>query len=447
MNFNQCRDYLEKIQSLGIKFGLDNVRAVLASLGRPYRTFPSILVAGSNGKGSVCAMLDRILSLHGFRTGLFTSPHLIDPEERIRVGGRPVSRRDFCRVLTDVRDTVEGLVESGVLLTPPTYFETLTCMSLLHFQRREVDIAVLEVGMGGRFDATNVVDPLLSVITTISAEHQKFLGERLDQIAFEKAGIIKPGVPVVCGVEPEEAVSVIRARAAEAGAPFHHVFARPQDFQAVKKEGRYVFSYRLEDESSDFKPALAGFHQGKNGAVALSAAEVVSRRWRKLDRETIIRGIETTRWPGRLEVFSRCPLIILDGAHNVEGAEVLRRFVEDFIPRPVVLVFAAMQDKNVGLMADILFPVIDRIILTSFPYFRASSAPELKEKIDPRFHDRILLEPDPQKAVASALSSQGSILIAGSLFLVGEAKKILAGIRSRTRIPGRRPASAPANGI
>jgi dihydrofolate synthase/folylpolyglutamate synthase len=190
MNYGQCQSYLQEIIASGVKFGLSNVRTVLASLGQPESRYPSVLVAGTNGKGSVCAMLAEILFLHGYKTGLYTSPHLVRVEERIRVGKERISPREFCFLLTRLKRTVDDLVKSGKLASPLTYFETLTVLALLYFARRRVDMAVLEVGMGGRLDATNVVTPLVSVITTVSRDHQEFLGRSLDQIAYEKAGII-----------------------------------------------------------------------------------------------------------------------------------------------------------------------------------------------------------------------------------------------------------------
>lgn len=236
MTPSQSRAYLDQLQRFGIKLGLENIRAVLASLGDPHRTFPSILVAGTNGKGSVCAMLARIMAEHRLRAGLYTSPHLVRIEERIKVGERKISQKDFCRRLGLIRKKIEGLMKRGILKSHPTFFEVLTTLALLHFAEERVDVAVLEVGMGGRFDATNVVDPLVSVITTVSKDHQEYLGTMIGQIAFEKAGIIKPGIPVVCGIEGGEAYRVIKKRARQVGAPFLGVFDEPGGFQAKKAE-------------------------------------------------------------------------------------------------------------------------------------------------------------------------------------------------------------------
>ena len=426
MKYEQCLKYLEKVQNLGIKFGLDNVRTILSSVNNPHQKYPSVLVAGTNGKGSVCAMLTQILTCHGLRAGLFTSPHLVKPEERIRIGDQLVSSRDFCRILTELKTRIEELIASKELLSPPTYFEFLTCMAFLYFGEQKTDIAVLEVGMGGRFDATNVVEPCVSVITTISGEHQKFLGESLNQIAFEKAGIVKPGVPVVCGVEKTEAYETIQRRAEELKAPFLGVFEREGCFSIQKKEKEHSFVYRSDGEKYVFSPSLKGEHQGRNAAVAIVSCEQLSARWRKLKKNKIIEGIEKTKWEGRLEVMSREPFVIFDGAHNVEGALGLQKYIKDFLPYPRILVFAVMRDKEIEKIADILFPLAEKVILTRFPYFKAASPDDIEAKI-PKYQDRIIKEPDPLNALKLAIhraGSDGCVVIAGSLFLVGAIKKM-----------------------
>jgi dihydrofolate synthase/folylpolyglutamate synthase len=425
MNDRDCSRYLEKIQNLGIKFGLDNVREVLSAFRFPHRKYPSVLVAGSNGKGSVCAFLTRILTLHGWRVGLFTSPHLVNVEERLRIGDRPISRRTFCRLLTGLKDKIDELIEKKRLLNPPTYFEHLCCLAFIYFAEENVDMAVLEVGMGGRFDATNVVTPLVSVITTISAEHQKYLGKTLSQIAFEKAGIIKTGIPVVCGVTKPRATETIKRRADEVKAPFLGVFDRKENFTVEKTEKGFVFHWKKEGETYSYQPSLRGEHQGRNAAVAIAASRVIGQSWRRLEKEKIIQAIQTTRWDGRLEAVSEKPLVLLDGAHNEEGALALRNYIQGCVSPPLILVYASMWDKNIGRMADVLFPLADKVILTHFPYFRAAQPEELKEKAL-KHEDRLLCEPNAEQAFRRALDmagSEGTVLVAGSLFLIGEIKK------------------------
>jgi dihydrofolate synthase/folylpolyglutamate synthase len=435
MNYEQCLRYLEKIQNLGIKFGLDNVQTVLGSFGNPHRTYPSVLVAGTNGKGSVCAMLTRILILHGFRAGLFTSPHLVKPEERIRIGDRLISRRSFSRLLTVLRKRIDELITEGQLLSPPTYFEHLTCLAFLYFQEQGVDIVLLEVGMGGRYDATNVVTPAVSVITTISAEHQKFLGESLELIAFEKAGIVKPRIPVVCGVENREAYDTIRKRAEELRAPFLGVFDKEGCFKTRKMPTGYHFTYFSERAEYTYAPSLAGEHQGKNAAMVISVCEKLGQTWTELDMRKVVQGIETTKWDGRLEIVSRWPLVVMDGAHNEEGAAAVAQYARDFMPSPIILVYAAMRGKKVDKIADALFPLAEKIIVTRFPYFRASEPEEIADML-PSYKERIVCEADTAKAYRLALENagtSGSVLIVGSLFLVGEMKKILSQLEQKQK--------------
>ncbi len=427
MNYKECLLYLEHIQNLGIKFGLDNVRTILEAFDNPHHLYPSILVGGTNGKGSVCAMLTQVLGLHGFRVGLFTSPHLVKVEERIRIGSHLISIPHFCQTFSLLKAKIEDLVNKHKLLSPPTYFELLTCLALLYFAQQNVDIAVLEVGMGGKYDATNVVNPLLSVITTISAEHQKYLGESLQQIALEKAGIIRQGVPVVCGVEKKIPYLAIKEKAVKLRAPFYGVFERERSFQAIKGKKRYSFVYKSVNDNYKFSPHLAGYHQGKNGAVVIAAAEQLSQTWKKLEKKKIIQGLEEAKWEGRLEMALDKPLVILDGAHNEEGARALGDYICQFIPSPLILLVAMMRDKEIKKIADILFPLAEKVIVTRFPYFRAALPEEIRQQAS-KYGDRIVLEPDPHQAFKLALwmaKKQGAVVVTGSLYLVGEIKKIL----------------------
>jgi len=428
MTPSQCRAYLDELQRFGIKLGLENVRKLLVSFGNPHRTFPSVLVAGTNGKGSVCAMLARILAENKLRAGLYTSPHLVRIEERIVVGGRKISPGEFGRLLGLIKSKTKGLLARGILESHPTFFEVLTVLALLYFAEKRVDIAVLEVGMGGRFDATNIVIPLVSIITTVSKDHQQYLGSKLADIAFEKAGIIKPGIPVVCGVEKGEALSVIKKRARELGAPFLGVFDEPGQLRSKKPKDRHIFRYRLGPEIYRFSPQLRGIHQGRNAAVAIAAAAVLSRSWKKLDKTMIIRGVERAQWPGRLEIVSRSPRVILDGAHNEAGAKTLLAYIQEAVRPPVVLVFGMMRDKDIERMADVLFPLAAEVILTSIPNVRAASPVEIWQRMR-KFRSKISLEPSLDRALEIGrrkAGRRGSVIITGSLFLVGEAKRAIS---------------------
>jgi dihydrofolate synthase/folylpolyglutamate synthase len=426
MNPAESRAYLGRLEQFGIKLGLENITLLLEALGDPQRTFPAVHVAGTNGKGSVSAMLEAILRAHGFRTALYTSPHLVKVEERIRVDGRPISPDRFRRLLERIKRAADGLMASGRLAYHPTFFEVLTALSFLYFEERKADIAVLEVGMGGRFDATNVVRPLVSVITTISKDHERHLGSTLRKIAFEKAGIIKPGVPVVCGVRRGVALDEIRRRARERGTPLVRVFGPGTSFAAERRAGGYRFRYSDGRGTYVLRPALAGRYQGENAAVAAATAEVLGRTWKPLLRSGIIRGIAEARWEGRLETVSRTPLVVLDGAHNPEGARSLAVHIRDVIGEPVILVFAAMKDKDLRGMAKNLFPAACAVILTRVPHERSAAPADILAAAGP-FAERCRLEPDVRKAVRLALAeSRGHIpvVIAGSLFLVGEVKRL-----------------------
>jgi dihydrofolate synthase/folylpolyglutamate synthase len=440
MTPSECRDYLGHLQHFGIKLGLENIAALCLALGNPQNSFLSIHVAGTNGKGSVSAMLEQILREHGLRTGLYTSPHLVRVEERIRVDGRCIGPKRFRERLERLKSVIDRLMSEEKLLYHPTYFEVLTALAFLEFSERQVDVAVLEVGMGGRFDATNVVRPLVSVITTIAKDHQQHLGSTLRQIAFEKAGIIKPGVPVVCGVRGGEALREIRRVARERNAPVTEVFGPGRGLETRTARGGFRFVYTGEKGRYAFSLALAGRHQGANAATAIAATEVLAKSWRSFDKAKVLKAVGDARWEGRLETVRRRPLVLLDGAHNVEGVTALAAHVKEIVGEPVVLVFGAMKDKDLRAMTRILFPVASTIVLTRVPYKR-SATPEDLLAAAPPFKGRVFLEPDTRAAVELALRenkmgtctpgtcphSQGGpapVVIAGSLFLIGEIKRL-----------------------
>jgi dihydrofolate synthase/folylpolyglutamate synthase len=426
MTSAECRDYLDHLQHFGIKLGLENIAALCAALGNPQNRFLSIHVAGTNGKGSVSAMLAGIMHAHGLKTGLYTSPHLARIEERIRVNGTMISARRFRERLTALRAVIDREMAGGKLVYHPTYFEVVTALAFVEFAEREVDVAVLETGMGGRFDATNVVRPLVSVITTIAKDHEKHLGATLDKIAFEKAGIIKPGVPVVCGVRGEAALRAIQRIARERQAPLVEVFGPGRTLETRRTSHGYRFAYRGERGTYVFTPGLAGRHQGANAATAITATEVLARIWRPLDKAKILESVRETCWEGRLETVRTRPLVLLDGAHNIEGVTALASHIKEVIRRPVVLVFAAMEDKDLRAMTRILFPIAATVVLTRVPYKR-SATPEALLAAAPTFKGPVLLEPDTRRAVDLALSLSGGrapVVIAGSLFLIGEVKRL-----------------------
>jgi dihydrofolate synthase/folylpolyglutamate synthase len=426
MTPSECRDYLDHLQHFGIKLGLENITALCLALGNPQNSFLSVHVAGTNGKGSVAAMLAEVLRAHGLKTGLYTSPHLARIEERIRVDGRTIPARRFRERLTALKAVIDRAMAEGKLVYHPTYFEVVTALAFVEFAESQVDVAVLEVGLGGRFDATNVVRPLVSVITTIAKDHEKHLGATLRRIAFEKAGIIKPGVPVVCEVKGGAALREIRRAARERHAPMTEVFGPGRALEAKRTRDGFRFVYEGESGRYTFTPGLAGRHQGANAATAVATSEVLSRVWRPFDKAKVLKAVRGTCWEGRLEAVRTRPLVLLDGAHNPEGAEALAAHVRDVIHRRVVLVFAAMQDKDLRAMTRILFPIASKVVLTRVPYKR-SAEPEALLAAAPPFKGPIFLEPETRRAVELALSLSGRrtpVIIAGSLFLIGEIKRL-----------------------
>ena len=396
------------------KFGLERIRAVADALGRPQDHGASVHVAGTNGKGSACAMIEAALRAAGRRTGLFTSPHLSEPTERIRIDGEPVTAARFAAAFERVHAAVERLLERGAIDLHTTYFETVTAMALLIFAEEAVETAVLEVGLGGRLDATNIVRPRLCVITPIDFDHEAWLGRSLESIAGEKAGILKPGVPAVFARQRPEVAPILMARAREVGAPVTRTADWPIDYLEMDARGS-----RFELGALRIECPLAGEHQVENAVTAAVAAMQLG-----LPRSAIQAGIAGALWPGRLERVSEDPEIILDGAHNPAGARALAAYIERFYAgRAVRLIFGAMRDKAIAEIGGILFPHAQEVILTAPRQSRAAAPETLREiaghanaKVAATIEDALALDPAAPAPVT---------FITGSLFLVAEARAIL----------------------
>ncbi|HEY6548696.1 MAG TPA: folylpolyglutamate synthase/dihydrofolate synthase family protein [Vicinamibacteria bacterium] len=416
--------YLEERTQLGIKFGLETIRAVVEELGHPERTAPSILVAGTNGKGSVCAMLESALRASGLRTGLYTSPHLLRVNERVAIGGRAVSDRDLARALGAVRDAAEGLVARGRIPAHPTYFETVTAAAFWRFREARVQVMVLEVGLGGRLDATNVSDPLVSAIVSLDFDHEAFLGRTLSAIAREKAGVMRKGRAVVLGPLPREARHAIALEARRVGARL---------VDARGERGAVPWPRRLP---------LAGEHQRDNLRVALRVLDEAGAAGLPLDRARAARGISRARWRGRLQLLPGRPPLLLDGAHNPAGARALGLYLRG--AGPFVLVFGVMADKDVPGLARELFPLARAVVLTR-PRVGRAALPASIARATRGLAGRPHQEADVRKALALArrLARPGdTVVVAGSLYLVGE---VLALRRPRkwSRASGRSHSATP----
>lgn len=381
------------------KLGLERIVAVLAALGNPERAYRVVHVAGTNGKGSTCAMIEAGLRAAGVRTGLFTSPHLIEPTERIQIDGAQINPADFERAFNIVHETAEKLD----LDCHPTYFETVTAMAFWLFREKKVETAVIEVGLGGRLDSTNVVRPILTVITPIDFDHEAYLGHTLEAIASEKAGILKPGVPAVFARQRPEAAKVLEARAAELHVPVTHF----EDFEIRD----LVIDARGSRFSGIVCP-LAGEHQVDNAVTAALALRALG---------VSTDGVAEARWPGRIEHVSPNPDVILDGAHNPAGARALARYLERFYGgRRLWLIYGAMRDKAIDEVAGILFPRAAELVLTT-PNTSRALRPEALAEFAGRGH----IEPTVKSAIDYARASalpEDVIVITGSLFVVGEAR-------------------------
>jgi dihydrofolate synthase/folylpolyglutamate synthase len=419
------RELAAPTQAAAAKFDLENITILLERLGRPDRAFPCVHIAGTNGKGSTAAFLEKILRDAGFRTGLNTSPHLERINERIRISGKEISDERFAEIFTRIHAVIEELLAEGKLRAHPTYFECVTTLAFEAFARGRVDFAVIEVGLGGRLDATNVVTPLVSVITRIDFDHENYLGHSLREIAGEKAGILKPRVPAVFAAQSPEAHEVLVARATELRCPFVET---PELFRVEKEtlEDGCVRATAVETsggKSFSLEPKLAGRFQLQNVLNALAAARILQNRSYRITDENIVTGIATTEWPGRLERLQTRPDVYLDGAHNPGAARELARFLEEnFAGRKVYLIFGAMRDKAVDEVTGMLFPHAHEVIFTQPGTPRAVSARQLAEMAGDHAAKFIVIE-DAEQALESALSKAGpedAVFITGSLYLVGE---------------------------
>ena len=423
MTARSAAAYLESRSLFGVKLGLDSIRTLLAALGNPERSAPCVLVAGTNGKGSVVAYSDAALRAAGLRVGRFTSPHLRRVNERICVDASAISDGDLERFGGEIRDTAEQLVATGRLPDHPTYFEVLTAAAFLYFRSCATGVNLLEVGLGGRLDATNVAEPEVSVIVTVDRDHEAHLGSSLSEIAREKAGVMRRDRPVIVGDVGDEARRVLADVARESGARL--IWAA--DAQSVTNRGR---PGKPRMPRSFALTPLPGRHQRGNALVAARVVEALEARLPRLDLSSL--GVlERPDWPGRLEWLPTEPPILLDGAHNPAAAAALADFVKDI--GPFVLLFGAMRDKDIPGLAGPVFPLADEIVLTRTRVGRAASPEQLAELTRglgpiPR------LAPDLADALALARSLAAQdrrVVVAGSLYLVGAVLDELSGGVSR----------------
>ena len=404
MDFEQSVKYLLSLghETLAIKLGLRNTELLLAALDNPERAFPSVQIAGTNGKGSTAVMLDSICRAAGIRSGLYTSPHLVSITERVKVSGVEITTEEFASCATVVRDVSEQLEAL------PTFFEQVTAIALLAFRHAHIELAILETGLGGRLDSTTATNAHIVGITSIGFDHEEYLGNTIASIAAEKAAIIRPGVRAVIGRQPEPAaLDVLLKRCEQVG-------VKPIFAESKITDGVVL--------------GLLGRHQIDNAAVAIALAELLSAEGFAISRTAIIEGLKTATHTGRLELIPHKPSILIDGAHNPAGAQSLRDYLDEFTTRPLTLVFGAMRDKQLEQMGEILFPIADTLVLTTIDNPRSATVEQLRTAAERFARGTILTSESSADALRTALAdtpAEGLICIAGSLYLIGELRPLV----------------------
>ncbi|MEK6323891.1 MAG: folylpolyglutamate synthase/dihydrofolate synthase family protein [Acidobacteriota bacterium] len=438
MNYTESLKYLYSLghEVLAAKFGLESISLLLEKLGHPERSFKSVIVAGTNGKGSVAAMIDAIACAAGHSCALFTSPHLVRIEERIRFRGREITETDFAKLASTVREASEALVAAGQLDAPPTFFEQITAIALCYFQECEAKLAVLEVGLGGRLDATNAVGRIISVVTSIDLDHQNILGNTIEEIAGEKAAIIVPGTRAVIGRQPHQTASdLLMRRCLETGVL--PVFANQATAMTTSDVGRVTFDYESSHTHyTRIMLGLRGRHQVDNAAAAIEAAGLLNESGFPIPRDAIIKGLREVSWPGRMELIEDRPRLLLDGAHNPAGARALRTYLDEFWQAPITLVFGAMRDKEIDRMAAELFNVARTIVLTRVRDSRAADNARLGTAALTSSRNVIFAETVRQALswARSVTPPDGLVCVAGSLHLVGEVKRLMEEADSQSAV-------------
>ena len=427
MNYNEVVNHIETTMRFGCRPGLERTAKLLEFLGNPHKRLKLIHVAGTNGKGSTTAMIANILSNAGYRTGMYISPHLYRNTERMTIDGREITEEDFTRYALEVLDMVRLMREKG--LEEPTQFEMYTALAFLYFERMKADFAVIEVGLGGRFDATNVIDPLLSVITSISYDHMDILGDTIEKIAYEKAGIIKEGGTVI--MYPQlysEAAAVIEEVSREKDATLVKVEAASVTLKDYSMGGQLVdFKYGAYD-LKDMRLPLIGDHQVNNAAAALTAIAELHSMGYKINAETVRKGIETVKWPCRMSIVSTEPLILIDGAHNEDGINSLQGALSKYFgSKKIIFVIGMLKDKDYGYAIRKLMPMAYSVVATEPVSDRALPAAAMADAVR-SYCSQVSPEPDIEKAIEKAkklYDEDSMICICGSLYLAGSAYEYL----------------------
>lgn len=439
MDYQKVLEYLGRVDEYkGMNLSLANPAKIIHNFPFQLNHIPFIQVAGTNGKGSTAHFLASVLQASGHKVGLFTSPHLTDVRERIKVDNRWISETDFADCIAEVKELSEQLLQKGIITDTPTYFEYTFLAALYHFYREKVTIAILEAGLGGRLDATSTITPILSLITGISHDHTAILGQHIKDIAAEKAGIIKKGVPVVCGCNVHSAAhTVIKNKARELNASFYNVLDSKNRLSITELDTgyrcRYVTETITNPISYTFDVYMNGKHQTRNAAAAVKAVQILATKGFAVTPEAIREGIKSTQVPARIEIIEsqaqtspRAKMtVILDSSHNVESVKGLCDFLEQKKKRRLTLIFGVLADKNYKQMAKLLLPFIEKVIITEPVSRRALPAEKLAGLFNKWGVNDVLVQQDFKQALAAAQKWQAEILVTGSFYLVGEIRHII----------------------
>ena len=420
--------YLFGLELFGMHFGLERIQALARALGHPEQAYRRVVVAGTNGKGSVTVMTETALRAAGHRVARYTSPHLVHIEERFVIDGRPVPTDALRDAADTVRRAAESLVARGELAAPPTFFEATTAVAFELFRRAAVDIAVLEVGLGGRLDATNIGPPLAAAITNIDLDHQQYLGRSIAEIAREKAGVIHPGAITILGDLNPEVDRVVSETCRERGAPLVRVAEAARTVSELRPDGRMLVELRTGTRAySRVALGLRGRHQLGNALTAAVLLEALDAAGVAVPQSAVERGLVEARWPGRLELFALgARQVLLDGAHNPAGARALAGYLREMYPRGLPIVFAAMRDKDATGMLAALAPAATAFVLTEARNPRTLRVADLSACArEAAVQVPLVADADPARALDAALADAPVVCVAGSIFLVGEARSLL----------------------
>ena len=427
MKYQEAMKYITEVGNFGSNYGLERTYKLLELLDNPQDKLKIIHVAGTNGKGSTTAMITSMLKGCGYKVGMYTSPFLEEFEERIQINGENIPKEKLAQLMTKIKYAVDKVIEEGY--NHPTEFEIITVLMFLYFATEEVDFAVVEVGLGGRLDSTNVITPILSVITSISFDHTNLLGNTLEEIATEKAGIIKSGIPTVIYPQEEVAEIVISSKCQELDSKLYKINKEDVKLINIIKEDKIYQQVKVKlDDEYDVKLPLLGEHQILNLAVALKALEVIKDKAPKLNMESIVKSIATVRWNGRLEIMSNSPYVVIDGAHNIQGITQLNKNINKYFEyKDMYLILGILADKDVEHMVKVITPKAKKVFTVTPNSMRAETAEELMNEVK-KYNESCEAYNDYKNAFEDALKlckKDDLLLISGSLYMIGEMRGII----------------------